>query len=539
MIKLAKIFIPDKTIKVVFLSLCVVGFDVVFALVIADIITICQGGNKFYLLGLGKYFFNANALLYATVIIAIRYPLLQRIHTYINYQVYKVYTEASQNLLKHHLEEEENCSKITHKGFSNKAFSQDMNTFVGGIFMPAVFVFVEVLTLVVLSGLLLHQISVSFGGFFLCVVIFMAIFAMSFAFTKVLRIEGNKRNENEKEKSAWLISLEHAYKELITFKGVDYYCEKYYRLNKLISQSAVKITSALAISKVAVETVYGVCLLFIGYYLSISIKSTSPLSDAHLSLFIAFIVKLMPSVSRISQSAMSVIGSYIILHDMRQSNGKGTQSLKFSGRLNVAGKSISIDDLCVKGGGEHLLTGEHIRIPKNKITVVLGASGSGKSVFLKAIKKQLDSKKTSVGFLRQDIGFVADGVYQNIAFESNISDRAKEKINQILLRLGFKKDFLLEIDKISIDQLSGGQQQRIGLARCLYHDSNILLLDEFTSALDQDVELEILKLLKSLDGVTIVCAAHREIFRKIGDYYLTITDNVIRESKIAMREDIV
>ena len=58
-------------------------------------------------------------------------------------------------------------------------------------------------------------------------------------------------------------------------------------------------------------------------------------------------------------------------------------------------------------------------------------------------------------------------------------------------------------------KLSGGQLQRIGLARCLYRDPKILLLDESTSALDTDTENKILKNISELD-LTVIFVTHRK-----------------------------
>ncbi len=60
-------------------------------------------------------------------------------------------------------------------------------------------------------------------------------------------------------------------------------------------------------------------------------------------------------------------------------------------------------------------------------------------------------------------------------------------------------------------KLSGGQKQRLGVARALYHDPEVLILDEFTSALDRDTEQEILKTFRPLLGKkTILMIAHSQ-----------------------------
>ena len=84
------------------------------------------------------------------------------------------------------------------------------------------------------------------------------------------------------------------------------------------------------------------------------------------------------------------------------------------------------------------------------------------------------------------------------------------------------KDLLISDDGLNI---SGGQNQRINLARALYSKPKILLLDEFTSALDNDIESSILKKLKTFckkEKIKVVMSAHRDSARESCDVFYFI-----------------
>ena len=74
--------------------------------------------------------------------------------------------------------------------------------------------------------------------------------------------------------------------------------------------------------------------------------------------------------------------------------------------------------------------------------------------------------------------------------------------------------------------ISGGQRQRIGIARALYHDSSILILDEFTSSLDEKTEKNILEDINSLkNSKTIILSTHKKDILNICDQVFRINQN--------------
>jgi ABC-type multidrug transport system fused ATPase/permease subunit len=128
-------------------------------------------------------------------------------------------------------------------------------------------------------------------------------------------------------------------------------------------------------------------------------------------------------------------------------------------------------------------------------------------------------------------------IANNVALGFKESEISIERVEALLSMCGLQEDF--KSLKLSLDsqiggnnrQLSGGQRQKLGLARALYTNPKILVLDEFSSALDAASERELTNLIKSLgDGITIVQIAHRLSSVKDCDQLIYLESGEIRAS---------
>ena len=141
----------------------------------------------------------------------------------------------------------------------------------------------------------------------------------------------------------------------------------------------------------------------------------------------------------------------------------------------------------------------------------------------------LNSVKTKkikglVSYCPQDVILFNGSLAQNISFSLNQKvdfNKIKDLINKVGLT-SLVNDLPNGLDSIISENgtnISGGQKQRIGIARALYMDSKILLLDEFTSALDKNTEQKILSNLLELkkQKISIVMVSHKTNPLKICD----------------------
>ena len=174
-----------------------------------------------------------------------------------------------------------------------------------------------------------------------------------------------------------------------------------------------------------------------------------------------------------------------------------------------------------------------LEIQKGTTTAIVGSSGSGKSTLIKLLLRLYDVdtgkvlfddeniKEFDIHSLRRDIGLVSQDiflfegtVFDNIAY-GNLEATDGEIWKAIKLSESDKFIGLLPDKKDTVvgergQKLSGGQRQRISVARAILKNPGLLILDEATSAVDNQTELEIQKSLASLkEGKTVIVIAHR------------------------------
>jgi ABC-type multidrug transport system fused ATPase/permease subunit len=142
------------------------------------------------------------------------------------------------------------------------------------------------------------------------------------------------------------------------------------------------------------------------------------------------------------------------------------------------------------------------------------------------------SWRAKIGYIPQNIYLFDGTVAENVSFGSKYDN---EKLI-IALKKAKIWDFLESKDGASTRvgeggiQLSGGQQQRIGIARALYNNPDILVLDEATSSLDDATESQIMEEIYDLSGnITLIIIAHRLSTVERCDRKIMIEDGKIKE----------
>ncbi len=218
---------------------------------------------------------------------------------------------------------------------------------------------------------------------------------------------------------------------------------------------------------------------------------------------------------------------------------------------------LKTKDLHKSFGKLEVLKGITTEIHKGEVVAVIGASGSGKSTFLRCLnlleeptkgevffKDQnltaKDDKNFDINKVREHIGMVFQqfNLFPNMTVLENITlapikvkglskEKAEEKAMALLAKVGLE-------DKKNVypHTLSGGQKQRVAIARALAMEPSVMLFDEPTSALDPEMVKEVLYVINDLakDGMTIVIVTHEMGFAKeVATRVMFIHEGVILE----------
>ena len=222
------------------------------------------------------------------------------------------------------------------------------------------------------------------------------------------------------------------------------------------------------------------------------------------------------------------------------------------GKLKIEGVSKTY------GNGAPALNNLNLDIGDGEFVFVVGASGSGKSTFIKLLLKELnptegtitvDDVKLSklrsrsvakyrrkIGVVFQDFRLLQDrDVYSNIAFAQRVIGVApreiKKNVSKVLALVGLSEKY-----RSNPNELSGGEQQRVALARAIVNKPQILLADEPTGNLDPENSWEIMKLLDKVNrqGTTVIVVTHNmEIVERMNKRVITMKKGVkVSDSKV-------
>ena len=215
---------------------------------------------------------------------------------------------------------------------------------------------------------------------------------------------------------------------------------------------------------------------------------------------------------------------------------------------------IKVKDLKKSFDNNEVLKGIDVDIHTGDVLCVIGASGSGKSTFLRCLNllekansgsivfdgEDLMAKDVNLNLHRQKMGMVFQqfNLFPHLTILKNLTiapmmlknltkEEAEEKAMKLLDRVG-----LADRANDYPSMLSGGQKQRVAIVRALCMEPTVMLFDEPTSALDPEMVGEVLDVMKELaaEGMTMVVVTHEMGFaREVANRVIFLDEGVIAE----------
>lgn len=234
------------------------------------------------------------------------------------------------------------------------------------------------------------------------------------------------------------------------------------------------------------------------------------------------------------------------------------QGIKFQDKIEIRDIAYQYPNT-----NERVLNHINLSIKKGESVALIGSSGAGKTTLSDVILALLKPAQGQVlmdgidieelgaawseviGYVPQAIYIVDDTIRMNIAFGEDPKEVDDEKVWQAL-RIAQLDQFVEMLPK-GLEtvvgergiRFSGGQRQRLAIARALYRNPEILVLDEATAALDNETEQEVMKAIENLQGYkTLIIVAHRlTTVRKCDTIYEVRDGNVVKREKSEIFKD--
>lgn len=397
----------------------------------------------------------------------------------------------------------------------------------------------------ILSGLFLTMIvlepkltSILFTTFF----VFSAIFYISIK-SKMSTL-GKERYKNEEILVSSIIQIFDGIREIILFKKKPYFESIFLRINRIRHAVVASNNYFLELPKVYLELVLNIGIVVGAFYFST--LNTNDYNFDGLIFIVLAGFRIIPSITKVISSLQDISfnSSAVKKIDKLLSaaplvyDDTDLKDYKFS-EIKLVNISFSYPS------GKEVLNNLSFTIYSNTIVGIYGKSGSGKSTLIDLISnlisfnegdilidniKVRDFNKNyniKVGYVSQKPYLLNASLMENILLGSELDEtRLLDIVSKV--NLDFVRPSIQDLNNFRINEgssnLSGGQVQRVALARALYQEPSLLLLDEFTSALDEHNEEKLLQvILKIKLTTTVILISHKKSTLDICDTYIELT----------------
>lgn len=330
----------------------------------------------------------------------------------------------------------------------------------------------------------------------------------------------------------------------IKIYGKEAYFSKRFNESALIGISSRNRSHQLQVMTPITLEIFGLSIAFLFIYFAFSRNSGNADLIPLISSFVIALFRLIPSASSIQSSLHRIkFGSKQLENSLEYlSNCKPViQPAHASDFHKSSFKSMKIENLkfSFQDSKTNVISIDRFILNQSDFIGVVGPSGAGKSTFIRllsglilpdtgrirfvnSLNEDIAPNSLKFGYVPQDVHLLNDSLASNVAFGVPHNAIDFDRVEKCLLDVQLHdlvKRFKVDYSEVVGEDgslVSGGERQRIGLARAIYSQPDILILDEVTSSLDPSNETLLIELISDLcSDLTTVLVTHRiEAVRK-------------------------
>ena len=482
------------------------------------------------------YFQNMNKQVLINLIICIFFFVFLLKNLYLLFQNYfsstliaKINVQLSNKTIKYFL----NSDYLDLQKYKLSVFFStlihEISVFTNGVLFSLVIIITESLVLlaIILIVVKISGVKIIFGvaGF-----VFLSYVLFYFIKKKIKKL-GKNRLIYAAKKIEIIEALIKSIKDIKFYNLEKKFIDKYTTIESLFSNFEKKNNIIVSIPRLALETIIIILICFFLIVLNFY-NLLSPESIVIVALYAALGVRLLPSLNKIIINYQNFLYARASIETIYLQRKKLIKEKKLFAPIPFVSpiekikfeKNIEIKKLYFSYGKKLILNGINLKANNGEIIGIMGDSGSGKTTLVDILSGLIEPKKyhllidgsqidirkirALIGYAQQNPIILPGNLKENVAFGID-----PKKINMNTLNSIIDICYLNSLKKVKISSIgtniSGGQKQRISIARALYFNPKILILDEATSGLDEQLERKILiNIRKKFKNITIFVVSH-------------------------------
>ena len=471
----------------------------------------------------------------------------------INFFIHDLGAEIYTRLYKYYLNQKFSFHLNHTSSELSKRILQEANRVISGVLLNYFNIISKIITIIFITVMILLY---DYSSALICLISLSLSYFLIYKFFRPLLVKNGTIISETFGKRVELINEGFGgIREVLLNNLQNFFSHKMSKANKDFAKAQAINSILFIIPRYIIDIcLFGIILLIVIINFKIINDNNSELLIT-LGLFAIASYKLIPSFQQVF-SAFSNIRSNIVAYTFIEKDLKESRILNYKNDISNKIKdieSIEMHDINFEYKSSYnIFENAQILFKKNNIYSISGESGSGKTSLLDLISGihllqkgniKINGKEINrvdyqnnisnfISYLPQNFFILNTTIIENILLDNKNKDIAK--INNLLTSLNL--DNFINDKSLSHEyklgergsQISGGQKQRLALARSLYKNKKILLLDEFTSSLDKENELLVFKLLNEIKkDKIIIISTHSQDLTQQSDYVYQIKNKKI------------